>query len=136
MATAEQPIALPLSSRDDATQLAGQWRKLARAATAVALLTSPALFLWFHNQVGWGVGWSLFATFLAVIAFRGFIDIVLRRFIPWPSLFGTDGTRLREEDVVNRRRSWYWRRRFGLAAWILGIITAIWIVLNLFGKNK
>ena len=29
--------------------------------------------------------------------------------IPWPSLFGTDDARLREDDIVNRRRAWTWR---------------------------
>jgi hypothetical protein len=40
-----------------------------------------------------------------VIAFRGMVDLLIRRMIPWPSLFGTEDSRLREEDVVNRRRS-------------------------------
>jgi hypothetical protein len=40
---------------------------------------------------------------VAVIAFRGLVDVVFRRFIPWPSLFGTDETRLREDDVLARR---------------------------------
>ena len=55
-------------------------------------------------------GWSI----TTVAAFRGLIDLVLRRFIPWPSLFGTDDSRLKEEDVVNRRRAWFWRFWFRL----------------------
>ena len=136
MTTLEPQIATRLSSGDEAMTLASQWRRLARAATAVAVLTSPALLLWFHNQVGWSLVWSLIATFLAVIAFRGFVDIVIRRLIPWPSLFGTADQRFREEDVVNRRRAWYWRRRYGLAAWIVGLITAIWLLENILGKSR
>src|SRR6478752_7574378 len=45
---------------------------------------------------------------LPIATFRGFVDLVLRRVIPWPSLFGTDDPRLREEDVVNRRRAAFW----------------------------
>jgi ATP-dependent Zn protease len=104
-----------------------QWRGLTRAATAVALLTSPAAFLWFHRQVGWSVGWSLLATAGVVIGFRGFVDLTLRRFIPWPSLFGTDDKRIMEDDVVNRRRAWFWHRLFRYALYILVLITVVWI---------
>src|SRR6185312_5240115 len=95
---------------DQARELARQWRRLARVATSVAILTSPVAFVWFREQAGWGFWLSLLATFLVVIAFRGFVDLVFRRFIPWPSLFGTDGDQLKEEDVMSRRRSWFWRR--------------------------
>ena len=50
-----------------------------------------------------------------MIAFRGIVDLVIRRMIPWPSLFGTEDARLREEDIVNRRRSWTWRFFFRFA---------------------
>src|SRR5205085_2386713 len=46
---------------------------------------------------------------------------------PWPSLFGTEETRLREEDVVNRRRAWTWRFYFRLALWLGGIITIVFV---------
>src|SRR5262245_63517525 len=82
-----------------------QWRALTRAATVVAILTSPAIFVWLHNHVGWSVLWSLLATVGLVAAFRGLVDVCFRRFLPWPSLFGLDNTQLREEDVVNRRRA-------------------------------
>ena len=99
---ADKPsLALPRSESQQ--ELAQQWRNLARMATVVAVLTSPAIFLWLRKFEGWSIGWSIFATFVAVAAFRGFIDIVLRRMIPWPSLFGTDDPRLREEDVSRRQ---------------------------------
>src|SRR5262249_45164055 len=56
------------------------------------------------------------------------IDLVLRRFIPWPSLFGTEDARLKEEDVVNRRRAWFWRFWFKLAFLVFLIITAVFFV--------
>jgi ATP-dependent Zn protease len=111
MTTVAEPVG-GLSQAEQTTELIAQWRRLIRVATVVAVLTSPVLFVWFHSSVGWGTGWSLLATFFCVIAFRGFLDILLRRMIPWPSLFGTDSAELREEDVVNRRRAWYWSSKF------------------------
>ena len=52
-------------------------------------LTSPAAFVYLHKQQGWSIGWSIAGAIFLVAAFRGFIDLILRRFLPWPSLFGT-----------------------------------------------
>src|SRR6266496_1914519 len=104
--TETRSLALP--GHEESTLLAQQWRVLGRAATFVAVLTSPAAFLYFHKHQGWNIGWSIFVSILLIAAFRGFVDLVLRRLIPWPSLFGTDDPRLREEDVVNRRRAAFW----------------------------
>jgi ATP-dependent Zn protease len=123
MSTADD-VAPGLQRSDTDRFLNTQWRSLTRAATVVALLTSPAAFVYFHRHVGWSVGWSLLASLGAVIAFRGLVDLLFRRFIPWPSLFGIDDTRVREEDVVNRRRSWFWAR-FVRWAIILGGIGAL-----------
>jgi ATP-dependent Zn protease len=130
-----EPRSLALPAQEESILLAQQWRTLARTATFVAVLTSPAAFLWFHKHQGLSIGWSLAATIGSVAAFRGFIDLVLRRFIPWPSLFGTDDTRLQDEDVVNRRRAWFWRFWYRLA-WLLAIfVTLIWIVHLLRGQG-
>ena len=126
MATESAPL-VRLTSSHESEELARGWRRLTRAATFVALLTSPAVFLWFYKQSGWSLGWSLLATFLLVIAFRGLVDVGLRRFIPWPTLFGQDDAQLQQEDIVNRRRAWYWRKKVRLAAWILGIVTVVYL---------
>src|SRR5687767_1255606 len=125
MATAE-PLA-PMSAGESSRLLADQWRRLTRAGTLVAILTSPAVFVWLHSVHGWSMLCSLVASFLAVIAFRGMIDLVFRRAIPWPSLFGSDSQRLREEDIVNRRRVWFWRfwRKVAIIFFVVG--TAIWL---------
>jgi ATP-dependent Zn protease len=122
-----EPRSLALPAQEESILLAEQWRTLARAATFVAILTSPAAFVWFHKHQGWSIGWSLAATIATVAAFRGFIDLVLRRFIPWPSLFGTDDTRLQDEDVVNRRRAWFWRFWYRLAWLGFLVITVIYV---------
>jgi ATP-dependent Zn protease len=103
-----EPRSLALPGQEESTLLAQQWRLLSRAATFVAILTSPAVFVYLHKEQGWNVGWSIFVSILLIAAFRGFVDLVLRRVIPWPSLFGSDDHLLREEDVVNRRRVAFW----------------------------
>ena len=129
MATAEQPLAgLPQASPAVSTELADQWRKLTRAATAVAILTSPALFIWFLQYNGWAWYWSLLATLGVIIVFRGFADLFFRRLIPWPSLFGADSQQLRDEDVMSRRRAWYWRKKARLAVILLVITTVVWLL--------
>src|SRR6266536_1389063 len=89
--------------------LAEEWRALRRAATIVAILTSPAFFLLLYERNGWAPQWALLGTFAAVIGFRGLVDVITRKLIPWPNLYNAD-PQLLEEDVVARRRAWYWRR--------------------------
>src|SRR5438105_692475 len=100
MATADlaspSPTAVP--------PLAEQWRSLTRLATLVALLTSPAAFVWFHSHEGLRLRYALLLTVIEVAAFRGLVDIAFRRFIASPSLFGEEREELRHEDVVMRRR--------------------------------
>ena len=101
--------------------------RLTRRATAIALITSPAPFVWFYSGLGWSLGWSLATTFLVVIAFRGLIDLMTRRLLPWPSLYGTDDAELKEEDVVTRRRVSFWRAGSGFI-FLLVVMTIIWVV--------
>jgi ATP-dependent Zn protease len=95
-------------SAEQQRELSDQWRALRRLATGVAILTSPAVFIWLHKEQGWPVGWALLLTIVAVAAFRGVLDLIFHRVIKWPSLFGIDSPQLREEDVVARRRVWFW----------------------------
>jgi len=125
MATAD--VAGTLRSSEESVALASQLRRLARIATAVAVLTSPAAYFFFRHADHLSVGWSLAATVAVVIGFRGFVDLIIRRLIPWPSLFGTEEARLREEDVFNRRRAWTWRFWYRLGIWIAFIVTVIWL---------
>src|SRR5215467_2198456 len=91
--------------------LAEEWRALRRAATIVALLTAPAFFLLLWERNGWNPLVALFLSLAAVIMFRGLVDVIVRRLIPWPNLYNAD-QQLLEEDVVARRRAWYWRKKF------------------------
>jgi ATP-dependent Zn protease len=103
--------------------LAGEWRRLRRAATAVALFTSPLFFVVLYDRLGLSLLGALAATVGSVIAFRGLIDVLARRFLPWPSMYGVDRA-IAEEDVVARRRTWFWRRLYRLVV-IIGVILAI-----------
>jgi ATP-dependent Zn protease len=128
MATADEAAPSPvLAAREENRVLSDQWRSLRRAATFVALLTSPALFMWLKERSGWSVGWSIAGALAAVFTFRGVLDLVFRKFIPWPSLFATEDARLREEDVLNRRRASTWHFVWRVARLFL-IIVAISVV--------
>jgi cell division protease FtsH len=126
---------LTLPSQQDSAELARQWRTLTRAATFVALLTSPAAFVYCHKQLGWSIGWSIFGAIGIVAAFRGFIDLVLRRFIPWPTMFGIEDRQLQDDDVVNRRRAWFWRFWYRIVGFVLILITIVWVKRSLFGPG-
>src|SRR5579859_4765216 len=133
MATAAEPTrTVTLRSSEESVALASQLRKLARVATVIAVLTSPAAYFWFRHSAHLGVGESIAASFGVVVGFRGLVDLIIRRLIPWPSLFGTEETRLREEDVVNRRRAWTWRFWYRLGIWIAGIVTIVFLWQVLF----
>jgi len=108
-------------------ELASGWRRLTRAATFVALLTSPALVAFFMRQDHWPLWKALVVTLLIVVGFRGLVDLLFRRFIPWPSLFGLESQQHREEDVLGRRRAWFWHfwLRIGIA--VVVIVTVVWL---------
>ncbi len=126
MATAEAPIgALPQGEASQ--ELARSWRRLTRSATIVAVLTSPALYIFLKQQNGWNWWETALATFGILVVFRGFVDLLFHRMIPWPSLFGLESQRLREEDVVSHRRAWFWRFWFKIAVLFIVIVTTIWI---------
>ena len=84
----DSPPSLKPRMSQEATALAYEWRKLTRAATAVAVLTSPAWFLVFWKANHWDWYWALLATFVGVIAFRGAVDVISHKLIPAPNLYG------------------------------------------------
>jgi len=115
------------ASSDAARDLAASWRRLTRAATFVAVLTSPALVAFFMRQDHWPLWKALVITLLIVVAFRGLVDLLFRRMIPWPSLFGLESQQHREEDVLGRRRAWFWHFWLRIGITIALIVTVIWL---------
>src|SRR4051812_34488140 len=132
MATVDNPVPNPsqitAKLTESHTQLSYELRRLTRVATFVAILSSPSVYYWFHHHNGWSVGKSLVLTLIACAAFRGLCDILVRKVIPWPSLFGTDDQKLREDDIMNRRRAWTWRWFFRWTLYICGIITIVYLI--------
>jgi cell division protease FtsH len=128
MASVSEQLSTIAPAGEASKALASQWRRLIRAATFIAILTSPIPFLFLYVQRDWPLGWALVVTFLLIIAYRGLLDIVLRRLIPWPSLFGADEQQLRDEDVVNRRRAWFWSKRWRLAYLIALFVTIVYAI--------
>jgi ATP-dependent Zn protease len=108
MATAEQTLRGPIN--EHASALAGEWRRLTRAETFVALLTSPAVFLLMYRVNHLAAWLSLVITVAVVITFRGLIEVVTRKLIPSPNLYGASDE-LRKDDLISRRRYWYWRTK-------------------------
>ena len=90
--------------------LAREWQRFGRAATVVAILLAPALFVALRRWE-WPIPWALVLTLLGIAAFRGLVDVLAHKLIPAPSLYGAE-KELRAQDVIWRRRLWYWRRRY------------------------
>jgi ATP-dependent Zn protease len=115
-------------STDQSRELSNQWRALRRAATSVAVISSPAVFVWLFKMQELALGWAILLTVLSIAAFRGLLDLAFHRFIEWPSLFGIDNQAVREEDVVARRRVWFWHF-WAKVAYLLGLlIVTIYLV--------
>ncbi|MDQ6914816.1 MAG: AAA family ATPase [Actinomycetota bacterium] len=129
MSYAEESPTLHSGAQQSAS-LAYEWRKLTRAATVVALLTSPAVFVVFHVGNRWSTPVSLVATAIAVVMFRGLIEVISHRLIPMPNLYGASRNLL-DEDIVQRRRAWYWRTRYRRLMWLLASLLALTIFVNL-----
>ena len=53
----------------------------------------PAAFVWFHVHEGLALRYALLLTLFEVAAFRGLVDLLFRRFIASPSLFGQERVR-------------------------------------------
>ena len=115
----------------EAAELREGWRRLGRAATIVAIITSPAVFVWFDSVLGWSALASLAAAIVTVIIFRGFFDVVTRWMIPWPSTFGIADPETLQNEVVARRRLWWWRSFFKLWVWLILIGVVVFLVGSL-----
>jgi len=136
MSAADDAVRPPgLASPEEQRALNDQWRALRRSATIVAVLCAPAAFVWLWQIKDVPFGWALVGTALGVFAFRGLLDLIFRRFIPWPSLFAVDDVRVREEDVVNRRRAWFWHSVFKFILIIAVVITIVFVLQWIFGGD-
>jgi ATP-dependent Zn protease len=124
MAYAEQSPGRRGPINEHAPALAHEWRALTRAATGVALLTAPAFFLVMFDTDHAGLAVSLIIAVLAVLVFRGLVEVVARKLIPSPTLYGANEG-LRKDDLVARRRYWYWRTKFRRLPVVVLIVLAL-----------
>ncbi|MGO9823050.1 MAG: AAA family ATPase [Solirubrobacteraceae bacterium] len=132
MAYADESPRMKGGINEHASALAYEWRRLTRAATFVALLTAPAFFVILYDSNGLGVIPALIITVIAVVIFRGLVEVVTRKLIPSPSLYGADAS-LKQEDIVARRRYWFWRGKFRrLPFYILAIVLLLALCQVLF----
>jgi ATP-dependent Zn protease len=128
MALDDHSQGVPQTRHRENAALGGEWKRLSRAATFVAVLTSPLLFSVLHYSDGWSVGGALIGTFFGVIAFRGLIDIVAHKLIPRPSLMAADRDDLLD-DAMARRRLWFWRGKYRALAWLVGFFGTVVLIL-------
>jgi ATP-dependent Zn protease len=132
MAYAEESSGRPGPINEHAGALAAEWRRLTKAATFVALLTAPAFFLILFDANHLSLIVALLVTVAAVVIFRGLVEVVVRKLIPSPSLYGADQA-LRQEDIVARRRYWFWRGKFRrLPIYLLAILALLALCQVLF----
>jgi ATP-dependent Zn protease len=109
--------------------LAREWRRLGRAATIVAVLTASALFIVLRDTFEWPLVWAALGTIIGVAALRGLIDVLAHKLIPAPSLYGAED-QLREQDVVSRRRLWYWKTKYRRGLFLFAVFaTAVLIAM-------
>ena len=101
--------------------LAREWKRLGRAATATALLTSPILFVALLTAAGWAWYWAALGALGMVVVFRGAVDVLAHKLIPSPTIYGAE-SELRRDDVISRRRLWYWRKKFRRAWWLFVVL--------------
>jgi cell division protease FtsH len=135
MGSEEKPGRIGPATEGERNAMLREWKRLSRAATVVAVLTSPALYGVFHTANGWPILWSLVGTFFAVIAFRGLLDVIAHRLIPRPSLYGADRETLLD-DATQRRRLWFWRGKFRFLLWVGGtLVVLLLLVSSILGES-
>jgi ATP-dependent Zn protease len=126
-----QPTLRNRSVNEHSLALAHEWKRLGRLATAVALMTSPILFALLVTSVGWAWYWCALAALGAVVVFRGLVDVLAHRLFPSPTIYGAE-SELATDDVISRRRLWYWRKKFRRLLLFGGIFLLVSLVISIF----
>ena len=122
------------SVNENSLALAREWKRLGRLATCVALLTSPVLFALLATTLGWAWYWCALGALGAVVIFRGLVDVLAHRFIPSPSIYGAE-SELAADDVISRRRLWYWRKKFRRTLFWGGLLLVVSLVVEAFSGD-
>jgi cell division protease FtsH len=115
--------------------LAREWKRLGRAATAVALLTSPILFAMLSTSFEWAWYWAALGALGMVVVFRGAVDVLAHKLIPSPSIYGAE-SELQRDDVIGRRRLWYWRKKFRRTFFWGGLFLLLSLIIAIFSDES
>lgn len=89
------------------------------AITSLGAFLLPAVVLVLFDSEHFSLLAALIVAAVAVIVFRGLVEVITRKLIPSPSLYGADQS-LKETDIVARRRYWLWRGKISPAADLRG----------------
>ncbi|MES1193068.1 MAG: ATP-binding protein, partial [Solirubrobacterales bacterium] len=87
-------------------------------------------FLVFYVVNDWPLWLSVLLTLLWIAVFRGLVDVVCHRFIARPSMYNATPEEA-ADDVLFRRRRWYWRTKFRRLTWLVVGIGLLTLVVNL-----
>jgi ATP-dependent Zn protease len=118
-------------SNEDQRPSSAQWRRLTNFATGVAALITGPAFFGMLLATGWSLLAALLITVVAVVLFRAAVELVMRKAIPAPVL-NNDNQWEMDQDVVARRRQWYWRKKFrrggALLIFCVVVFGGIWLL--------
>lgn len=101
-------------------------RSISNFATLIAAITAPllaAVLVYQGVPIGWAAGFAL----ASVILTRGLTDVLLKRMVEQPDLFGVDDPELRAEDALRKRRLHFWRT--------IAKLTPLWALLAWQGPH-
>jgi ATP-dependent Zn protease len=116
-------------SRGAGVGLAQQWRRFNLIANIVAVVAIPAVWMFYRDDCDLRPLHAALATWGTLAAARGTFDLIVHRFIPWPSLFGADKSYL-NEDTSLRRRIAFWRFMWRLAIAYLTLFGVIPYIID------
>jgi len=99
---------------------------IGRIATVLAALTLPVVFFWNWNQLGLSPVWAFLLALLEIGLLRGGIDLLFKRVIDTPELTLDSAPEDMTADALQRRRWYFWSRKFRLIAIWLVVTTIVW----------
>jgi ATP-dependent Zn protease len=106
-------------------EAAKQRSTFSRVLTWLAALSTPSIYAFYNYTNNWSVLKTVVITLITVVIFRAILDWLLRQVLPPPSLFGNDDPDARANDIMDRRRFWFWRfwTRLGVLYTLLVVVT-------------
>ena len=82
---------------------------ISRFVTFLCLPLFLTLYLFYSQTHSWSFAKTAAITFATVVVLRALLDYILKRVLPAPALFGIDDPEVRADDVLMKRRAWFWK---------------------------